>query len=140
MDALTLSVCYNVTGPLRWRQEGGIERRVFLNSSDDGLAERSLNRTLSISSQGCPDSSKYNTSSSLQPSKEPLASFPLHLMQENTVCTDCYLGVRDSCLEVGAPLCWEEHGHLPGELKKTPNPDGQQCRKRGTIPTLQKGD
>lgn len=55
-----------------------------MNSSDDSLAERSLNRTLSISSQGCPDSSKYNTSSSLQPSTEPFASFPLRLVQGST--------------------------------------------------------
>lgn len=71
----------------------------------------------------------------------PLHSLlPLRLMQGSTVCADCYLGFGDSCLEVGAPLCWAEDGHLPGELWKTPNPDGQWYRKGGTILMLQKGD
>lgn len=46
-------------------------------------------------------------------------------MQGSTVCADRYLGLGDSCLEVGAPMCWTEDSQLPGELQKTPNPDGQ---------------
>lgn len=61
-------------------------------------------------------------------------------MQGSTVCADCYLGLGDSCLEVRAPVCWTEDSQLPGELQKTPNPDGQWCRKGGTISILQKGD
>jgi len=41
-----------------------------------------------------------------------VSSLPLHLILGSTVGADCYLGFRDSCLEVGAQcamVMWKEH-------------------------------
>lgn len=89
----------------------------YWTSYDDCVGEGVLNRTLQSLHRVVliPE----RTSSSLQPTTEPLASLPLCAMQPSTVCEDFYLGFEDSCsLNVGVPVCWAEIGHLPGNLEK----------------------
>lgn len=60
-----------------------------------------------------------------------VSSLPLHLILGSTVGADCYLGFRDSCLEVGAQcamVMWKEHLEKH-QLSRKIRPPSLLCRR-----------